>query len=137
PDTTDAYTHRIGRTGRAAKTGDAFTFVCQEDEPQVRAIERVLGARIERRTVKDFDYTTPAPERNVEFARPPRPQRRDRAQVKPERAGTGKEDNKKPGTGSPGSARAGLCASGPKPAGPSTQRHRRKRTGPSSKRRGG
>ncbi|MDA8104420.1 MAG: DEAD/DEAH box helicase, partial [Nitrospiraceae bacterium] len=25
PDTSDAYTHRIGRTGRAAKTGDAFT----------------------------------------------------------------------------------------------------------------
>ena len=56
PDTTDAYTHRIGRTGRAAKTGDAFTFVTREDEPLVRSIERVLGEKIERRTLKDFDY---------------------------------------------------------------------------------
>jgi len=30
PSTADAYTHRIGRTGRAAKTGDAFTFVTGE-----------------------------------------------------------------------------------------------------------
>ena len=54
PDTTDAYTHRIGRTGRAAKTGDAFTFVTREDEPLIRSIERVLNAKIERRTLKDL-----------------------------------------------------------------------------------
>ena len=77
PDTVDAYTHRIGRTGRAAKTGDAFTFVTREDEPLVRSIERVLGERIERRTLKDFDYKKAAPHRDTEFARPPRePQRR-------------------------------------------------------------
>jgi ATP-dependent RNA helicase RhlE len=77
PDTTDAYTHRIGRTGRAAKTGDAFTFVTREDEPLVRSIERVLGEKIERRTLKDFDYKKAAPARDSEFARPPRePQRR-------------------------------------------------------------
>ena len=77
PDTTDAYTHRIGRTGRAAKTGDAFTFVTREDEPLVRNIERVLGEKIERRILKDFDYDKPAPSRDLEFARPPRePQRR-------------------------------------------------------------
>src|SRR3990172_3234594 len=35
PDTADAYTHRIGRTGRAAKTGDAFTFITREDEDMV------------------------------------------------------------------------------------------------------
>jgi ATP-dependent RNA helicase RhlE len=29
PDTTDAYTHRIGRTGRATESGEAFTFVCR------------------------------------------------------------------------------------------------------------
>jgi ATP-dependent RNA helicase RhlE len=77
PDTTDAYTHRIGRTGRAAKTGDAFTFVTREDEPLVRSIERVLGEKVERRTLKDFDYKKAAPTRDAEFARPPRePQRR-------------------------------------------------------------
>jgi len=76
PDTTDAYTHRIGRTGRAAKTGDAFTFITREDEDTVRSIERVLGAKIERRTLKEFDYKKPAPARASEFARPRRqPQR--------------------------------------------------------------
>ena len=59
PDTTDAYTHRIGRTGRAAKTGDAFTFVTREDEDTVRGIERVLGKKIERHTLKGFDYKNP------------------------------------------------------------------------------
>jgi ATP-dependent RNA helicase RhlE len=77
PDTADAYTHRIGRTGRAAKTGDAFTFVTREDEPLVKSIERVLGDKIERRLLKDFDYRKTAPARDAEFARPPRePQRR-------------------------------------------------------------
>jgi superfamily II DNA/RNA helicase len=72
PDTTDAYTHRIGRTGRAAKTGDAFTFITPQDEQMVRSIERVLGEKVERRRLEGFDYTKPAPKKNTEFARPPR-----------------------------------------------------------------
>jgi ATP-dependent RNA helicase RhlE len=86
PDTVDAYTHRIGRTGRAAKTGDAFTLIIREDEPMVRSIERVLGAKIERRTLKGFDYSKSAPARDAEFARPPRgPQRRrDQTGAQPE-----------------------------------------------------
>ena len=72
PDTADAYTHRIGRTGRAAKTGDAFTFITREDQDMVRSIERVLGYAIERRTLQGFDYRKPAPVRDAEFARPPR-----------------------------------------------------------------
>lgn len=71
PDTADAYTHRIGRTGRAAKTGDAFTFVVREDEDIVRSIERVLGEKVERRTLDGFDYKRSAPGRDTEFARPP------------------------------------------------------------------
>ena len=61
PDTTDAYTHRIGRTGRAEKTGDAFSLVTREDEAVVRNIEFVLGARLERRRLNDFDYQKPSP----------------------------------------------------------------------------
>ncbi len=74
PDTTDAYTHRIGRTGRAEHTGEAFTFVTPDDTAAVRDVERVLGYKLERRTVPDFDYSVPAPQRDVEFARGPRPQ---------------------------------------------------------------
>jgi len=80
PGTADAYTHRIGRTGRAAKTGDAFTFIGCEDEDMVRSIERVLGEKVERRTLDGFDYKKLAPARDTEFARPPRKPQRGRQQ---------------------------------------------------------
>jgi len=77
PETADAYTHRIGRTGRNAKTGDAFTFITSEDEDMVRSIERVLRAKVKRCMLDGFDYKKAAPSRDTEFARPPRqPQRR-------------------------------------------------------------
>ena len=56
PGTPEAYTHRIGRTGRAARTGDAFTFVTGEDADMVKQIERRLGRAIERRKLEGFDY---------------------------------------------------------------------------------
>jgi ATP-dependent RNA helicase RhlE len=57
PDTVDAYTHRIGRTGRAEETGEAFTFTAPEDAAMVRAIEKALNRRIERRTLPEFNYS--------------------------------------------------------------------------------
>jgi ATP-dependent RNA helicase RhlE len=72
PDTPEAYVHRIGRTGRAARSGDAFTLVTGEDTLMVRTIEKVLGTTLERRKVEGFDYTVPAPKKDGEFARPPR-----------------------------------------------------------------
>jgi len=71
PDTVDAYVHRSGRTGRAERTGDAFTFAAREDEATVRAIERALGAPLERKHVDGFDYAA-AP-------RPQHPARHDHA----------------------------------------------------------
>jgi ATP-dependent RNA helicase RhlE len=65
PDTVDAYTHRIGRTGRAQETGEAFTFMVQGDDPMVRDIEKVLGGRIERRQLPGFDYNGYAPEKTA------------------------------------------------------------------------
>ena len=70
PDTTDAYTHRIGRTGRAEKTGDAFTFITRDDEDIVRGIERVLGEKVERRTMNGFDYKEKAPANDMRCSRP-------------------------------------------------------------------
>ncbi len=61
PDTVDAYTHRIGRTGRATCNGDAFTFITPDDNAMVRRIEFVLKTQIERRTIEGFDYSVPAP----------------------------------------------------------------------------
>lgn len=60
PDTVDAYTHRIGRTGRAAETGEAFTFITADDESMVRSIERILKQKINRKQVEGFDYSAPA-----------------------------------------------------------------------------
>src|SRR5262249_50982698 len=61
PDTTDAYIHRIGRTGRAEREGDAFTLITPNDDAAVRAIERVLGQAIPRRRIDGFDYTAAPP----------------------------------------------------------------------------
>jgi ATP-dependent RNA helicase RhlE len=72
PDTAEAYIHRIGRTGRAARSGDALTLVTDEDAVMVRTIEKVLGKPLERRQLSGFDYQVPAPARETEFARPPR-----------------------------------------------------------------
>ncbi len=59
PDTADAYIHRIGRTGRAERSGEAFTLVTPEDHDQVRAIERVVGRSLDRRQIAGFDYAAP------------------------------------------------------------------------------
>ena len=56
PENTDAYIHRIGRTGRVNANGDALTFVTNEDRVMVDSIERILKSKIERRTLDDFDY---------------------------------------------------------------------------------
>ena len=85
PDTADAYIHRIGRTGRAHKTGDAFTLVTSEDEEVIHKLERIMGQPIKREMLDGFDYTVPAPPRPAgsisgrgisrEGSRPPRPAR--------------------------------------------------------------
>src|SRR5208337_3859469 len=70
PSTADAYIHRIGRTGRAACNGDAYTLVAGDDTDMVQAIERVLGGPVERRTLEGFDYGVAAPRKDREFSRP-------------------------------------------------------------------
>ena len=56
PANSETYIHRIGRTARAQKSGDAYTFVTAFDKDLVRDIEKSLGKAIEKRTVKEFDY---------------------------------------------------------------------------------
>ena len=63
PASPDDYVHRVGRTGRADATGDAFTFVAPEDEPDIARIERVMGRRIDRRLLRGFNYRAVAPEK--------------------------------------------------------------------------
>ncbi len=56
PSTPEAYIHRIGRTGRAARSGEAFTLITGDDKDMVRAINKTIGSSIERRILPDFDY---------------------------------------------------------------------------------
>ena len=78
PDTADAYIHRIGRTGRAQRTGDAFTLVTPEDADMIRRLERIMKEPLERITLEDYDYSLPAPATSGHShgrgaPRPPRP----------------------------------------------------------------
>lgn len=69
PDTVDAYTHRIGRTGRAAETGEALTLAMPEEAGMVRDIERALGEKLEMRRLPAFDYGGFDPDRSLMSSR--------------------------------------------------------------------
>jgi ATP-dependent RNA helicase RhlE len=105
PDTVDAYTHRIGRTGRALQTGEAFTFASPADEIIIRQIEQVLGARIERRRLPDFDYGNEMQEKAFVSPRvlQPHPQA--------SRSRTGLSRPAQGGQGAPGNRSAGASRS--------------------------
>jgi ATP-dependent RNA helicase RhlE len=128
PDTADAYTHRIGRTGRAARTGDAFTLVGPDDAEMVRSIERVLGSRLERRTLPGFDYQAPKPAsaRMADSSAPDcgRPRRPAPSSI---------DGQRQPGSGRPGAAAtaprslAGTRAPAASP--PAANNRKRRRTG--------
>jgi ATP-dependent RNA helicase RhlE len=60
PQQPEDYVHRIGRTGRAAQTGDAFTFMSTDEIAMVRTIERMLGQQIPRISVPGYDFGTVA-----------------------------------------------------------------------------
>ena len=60
PQQAEDYVHRIGRTGRAASEGDAFTFMSPDEIAMVRTIERVIGQEIPRISVAGFDFGTMA-----------------------------------------------------------------------------
>jgi ATP-dependent RNA helicase RhlE len=56
PQQPEDYVHRIGRTGRAAATGDAITFMAPDEIAMVRTIERVIGQPIPRISEPGFDF---------------------------------------------------------------------------------
>jgi len=134
PDTPEAYVHRIGRTGRAARSGDAFTLVTEEDASMVRTIERTIGSSLERRRLQGFDYAVPAPKKDVEFARPPRqpaPRRKPAAQKRDGRIGAETSGPARAESGAPSRAGAPPSRSG------SGKRSRRPRRPPVNGVRGG
>jgi ATP-dependent RNA helicase RhlE len=59
PMTPDDYVHRVGRTARAARTGEAFTLVSPEEEPLMRDIEKMIGQQLDRLTIEGFEPPPP------------------------------------------------------------------------------
>jgi ATP-dependent RNA helicase RhlE len=60
PQQPEDYVHRIGRTGRAAASGDAYTFMAPDEISMVRTIERTIGQQIPRISVPGYDFGTTA-----------------------------------------------------------------------------
>jgi ATP-dependent RNA helicase RhlE len=83
PDTVDAYTHRIGRTGRAERTGEAHTFAVPEDKALLRDIEKALGKPIARKTLPNFDYGNFKPENQFPLTAPKPEKSRNSRQRRP------------------------------------------------------
>ncbi len=63
PMVPEDYIHRVGRTARAERVGDALTFVAPDEEDKLRMIERDIGKKLPRLMLAGFDYakaTAPA-----------------------------------------------------------------------------
>jgi ATP-dependent RNA helicase RhlE len=85
PNTPDAYTHRIGRTGRAEREGKAYTFVTAADHALVCAVERRIGKVIPRRAIDVIDHMPLATGRSGND----RPAQRSRPSAAPRRGQRG------------------------------------------------
>ena len=99
PDTVDAYTHRIGRTGRALHTGEAFTLATPDDASVVRAVEKTLNTRIERRALAGFDYGDFSPEDQFPQQTPKQPRQ---GQLQPQGGRPEYSGSRRNGSGRPG-----------------------------------
>lgn len=119
PNTPLAYTHRIGRTGRAELSGVACTFITSADHEWVRDTERMIGSPIPRKFIEGFEANA---DEVTEKSRPARNNRRRKA------TGQGQ------GQGSPGNRRRrrrrrGAQAGGATPSGGGPRGSRRRRSG--------
>jgi ATP-dependent RNA helicase RhlE len=127
PGAPEDYIHRVGRTARAELTGEAFTFVAQDETDDLRAIERAIGKALPRVTLPDFDYSAkptakfevPIAERIAQI----------RARKADERARSKAKEQRRSGAGA---AAAPSSRSESSPSGGSRRRPRRGGSGGSS-----
>ena len=136
PNVPEDYIHRVGRTARAQMTGDAFTFVSPAEEGDMMRIEKMIGRRLPRITVPDFDYRA-APPRRLELSNTERrAQSRDHRTGQRGGSGRGKSGPRRPSSGGGGSGKGrpapkpGSEGSRPSsPSSPSRQARRSRRKG--------
>ena len=135
PRASDDYIHRVGRTGRAEATGDAFTLMAPEEEADLRQIERALSKRLPRVTVPDFDYQARSAERleiplkeRIQKIRADKARQRAAAAEKAARGGAQSRGVSAPPPASP--HEGGRVAGGLRPPGRNRGRGRRGRRRP-------
>ena len=78
PHTAEDYVHRIGRTGRAGKKGEATSLVAPEESGRLADIEKLIKIKIERVTIDGFDQPAPAQHSSTDGKRGGRPERGER-----------------------------------------------------------
>ncbi|MET3109404.1 ATP-dependent RNA helicase RhlE [Oxalobacteraceae bacterium GrIS 2.11] len=83
PRSSDDYTHRIGRTGRAGAAGLAINFVCASNDNHYRFIEKSQHIQLEREHVAGFeplltDVSVPVAEKGVGGIKGSRPSKKDK-----------------------------------------------------------
>ncbi len=55
PDTAETYVHRIGRTARAGKAGEAIAFCCIDECDMIKEIETACKVKLEKMDSRDFE----------------------------------------------------------------------------------
>ena len=129
PMVPEDYIHRIGRTGRAEATGEAFTFVAPDEEGELRNIEKAVSKRLPRITLPDFDYHA-RPDQKLEVPRGERiaairaKKAEDRARAAAKAARKGTQPAQGRGAASSGGSRSGSASRPAKPSVPGTNRPR-------------
>jgi ATP-dependent RNA helicase RhlE len=63
PNVPENYVHRIGRTARAGRSGRAIAFCAADEVAELKAIEKVLGTRVEIAGGRPWDAVTGAPQK--------------------------------------------------------------------------
>ena len=96
PEVAESYVHRIGRTARAGAGGIAYSFCDADEQPLLRAIERLIQMRVQ--VISDQPYA----EHHPQVIDPPRA-----ARGGPKRPGNSRPGNSRPGNGRPSNTRPG------------------------------
>jgi superfamily II DNA/RNA helicase len=60
PESAEWFTHRVGRTGRMGRSGQAITFLTSDDAPKWREIERALGRKLRRQAWGETRVVSPS-----------------------------------------------------------------------------
>lgn len=137
PNVPEDYVHRIGRTGRAGKEGQAISLVCNDERPFLRGIEKLIGQKIPLTDIEGFAPqlwpAKPPTANEVMKAKEERKKAARQAQGQGGgRRGPAKKAAKKSapsGTKSKPSFRAKGDSTGGKPSAPKRRRQRRRPSG--------